>query len=135
MQLSAFIGKTEALQIPLLVDGAPYVPGDTDDIIFTVKNSAVDDADAAAIIQKVLNAGIEMEDHVANVTLADVDTDGESPRMLDWDIMVNTGTTEFVARHGKFQLIQPVTRDNQTSIPVAIVDPPLRYEDQIFIYN
>lgn len=126
--LTAFIGDSVTLAVPLTWQDAPFAPGDDWALIFTAKHRARD-TDAEAVIQKASGAGIEVTGYTASVSLVPLDTLALRACDLVFDIQAQHVTTGAVrtAAIGILALARDITRETETSIPVNTTEDPLPF--------
>lgn len=129
--LSAFIGDSETLSIPLTRnDGSEFAPGEEYALIFTAKYVGTD-PDTDAVIQKASGAGITVTGSTAVVSLVPDDTIEESDRTLVFDVQAQHVTTAEVrtVAAGSLTLVRDITRETTTSVPVITTETPTPFSD------
>jgi hypothetical protein len=123
--LSAFLGDSASLAIPLEWLGASFDPGEDWTLIFTAKKKA-SDLDAAAIIQKGTGLGITSSAGLATVALVPDDTVDIKVCNLFCDVQaqhIDTGEVRTVG-YARLELLRDITRDTEISIPVITTEAP-----------
>lgn len=127
--INACLGDSRSFTIPLTKDGEAYSPdSETGALIFTAKYARTD-ADENSVFQKSSGAGITLSGTNAVVTIVREDTVDATPANLSWDIMWQDSETleRQPLNSGCLRLTRPVTREQQTSVPVTTTDDPLPF--------
>lgn len=134
--LTQVIGDSRTHRIPLRWSGSSFSPDESWTLLFTVKSDPDTQGDEDASIQKASGAGLTVDGDDALVALVHQDTAGDAeadpvvpalaPGKYEWDIQAqntDTGEVRTVAR-GTLELIQGVTRNLESAIPIITTEPP-----------
>lgn len=123
--LSAFIGDSTTLEIPLAWEGDAFDPGSDWALIFTAKKKS-SDPDTLALIQKASGFGIESSSGLALVALVPADTADMQGRNLVCDVQAQHTTTGAVrtVAYARLSLLRDITRETEVSIPIITTEEP-----------
>ncbi len=122
--LKTFAGDCDYVAVPLLHLGVGVTDWDDYELTFTAKLDK-DDADGAAVFQKVTGAGLAVVGNVAILDVAEQDTDEQLDVMLYCDVRgrhVISGR-QYVFADFLWDVQKPVTQTLGASIPINTTQP------------
>jgi hypothetical protein len=124
MVIEQYLGDSKTHAIPMIWDGAPFVPDTGWEALFTAKYKS-EDPDSAAVFQKSSGAGLSFSGSFALITTVGVDTDALTVDGLTCDVRLHHLTTgeRRTVSVVYLKLLVPRSRNVLASLPIYTTEP------------